>query len=101
LDGRENIGSLRFTLDNHPIYDATVSNHDDRGAQAGVQGSAGGWGYTMVGVTPWTSHAAVRNWKRLRKAEWFINAAKPEALARPLSDLKQVLEGEAKQEAKA
>jgi hypothetical protein len=93
FDRKGDTGTVTFTLVNHPIYDGTISNHlAPPDAQSGGQP-----------VVTYTMDVQARS-PELEKgpeAEWFIHAAKPEAVAKAVLHLKQMLEGEAKQEAKA
>jgi len=93
FDRKGDTGAVTFTLVDHPIYDGTISN---RMGPATPESS----GQPVVTYTMDVT-AKKQELETGPEAEWFISAAKPEAVAKAVLHLKHMLEGEAKQEAKA
>ena len=87
-------GTVTFTLVDHPLYEGTLSNKVT--PPTADSGGAPVVSYTMD-VRPRTPEL-----EQHPDAAWFINAAKPEMVAKAVLHLKALLEqGEGKQEARA
>jgi acetylaranotin biosynthesis cluster protein L len=85
-------GTATFTLVDHPLYEGALINRvspptPESDSQPVVT-------YTMD-LKPRTPESEKRS-----EAEWFINAAKPEMVAKAVLKMKALLEGEARKEMK-
>jgi hypothetical protein len=85
-------GTVTFTLVDHPLYEGVLINKLTRPDASNKLPVVT---YTMD-MKPRTADS-----EKDPGANWFINAAKPEAVAKAVLHLKDMLEGEATQEAKA